>query len=190
MRRPGHQPGASVLAFGADRGRGPRTRTAGRHPDQAPAQGRRRRPGRRHPPARRTRDRGTARRCRPPLWCSAVGGWQVDLLGGELGVHFVPDEGMGPGEQAGGCDKRDGKEQVSRVRPLPFAAAPFWAATRGGLAAPPGTLVAGCPTSGCGCAIVMRPAGVACLLSPGRAVRRGWTEGSHRRARSTQPGGY
>jgi hypothetical protein len=23
MRRPGHQPGASVLAFGADRGRGP-----------------------------------------------------------------------------------------------------------------------------------------------------------------------
>jgi transposase len=51
-----------------------------------------------------------------------------------------------------------------------------------------GTLVAGCPTSGCGCAIVMRPAGVPCLLSPGRAVRRGWTEGSHRRARSTQPG--
>ena len=38
--------------------------------------------------------------------------------------------------------------------------------------------------------VVMRPAGVPCRLSPGRAGRRGWTEGSHRRARSTQPGGY
>jgi len=38
--------------------------------------------------------------------------------------------------------------------------------------------------------VVMRPAGVPCRLSPGRAARRGWTEGSHRRARSTQPGGY
>ena len=38
--------------------------------------------------------------------------------------------------------------------------------------------------------VVMRPAGVPCRLSPGRADRRGWTEGSHRRARSTRPGGY
>ena len=38
--------------------------------------------------------------------------------------------------------------------------------------------------------VVMRPAGVPCRLSPGRAARRGRTEGSHRRARSTQPGGY
>jgi len=39
-------------------------------------------------------------------------------------------------------------------------------------------------------AIVMRPAGVPGRLSLGRAARRGWTEGSHRGARSTQPGGY
>jgi hypothetical protein len=38
--------------------------------------------------------------------------------------------------------------------------------------------------------VVMRPAGVPGRLSPGCAARRGWTEGSHRRARSTQPGGY
>ena len=38
--------------------------------------------------------------------------------------------------------------------------------------------------------VVMRPAGVPCRLSPGRAGRRGWTEGSHRRARSTQRCGY
>ena len=38
--------------------------------------------------------------------------------------------------------------------------------------------------------VVMRPAGVPCWLSLGRAARRGWAEGSHRRARSTQPGGY
>jgi hypothetical protein len=38
--------------------------------------------------------------------------------------------------------------------------------------------------------VVMRRAGVPCRLSLGRAARRGWTEGSHRRARSTQPGGY
>ena len=38
--------------------------------------------------------------------------------------------------------------------------------------------------------VVMRPAGVPCRLSPGRAARRGWTEGSHRRARSTQRCGY
>jgi hypothetical protein len=39
-------------------------------------------------------------------------------------------------------------------------------------------------------AIVMRPAGVPGRLSLGRAAQRGWTEGSHRRACSTQPGGY
>ena len=39
-------------------------------------------------------------------------------------------------------------------------------------------------------AIVMRPAGVPCRLSLGRAARRGRAEGSHRRARSTRPGGY
>ena len=38
--------------------------------------------------------------------------------------------------------------------------------------------------------VVMRPAGVPGRLSPGRAARRGWTEGSHRRARSTRLGGY
>jgi hypothetical protein len=38
--------------------------------------------------------------------------------------------------------------------------------------------------------VVMRPAGVPCRLSLRRAARRGWPEGSHRRARSTQPGGY
>jgi hypothetical protein len=38
--------------------------------------------------------------------------------------------------------------------------------------------------------VVMRPAGVSGRLSPGGAARRGWTEGSHRRARSTRPGGY
>ena len=38
--------------------------------------------------------------------------------------------------------------------------------------------------------VVMRPAGVPCRLSPGRAARRGRAEGSHRRARSTRPGGY
>ena len=38
--------------------------------------------------------------------------------------------------------------------------------------------------------VVMRPAGVPGRLSPGRAVRRGWAEGSHRGARSTRPGGY
>ena len=38
--------------------------------------------------------------------------------------------------------------------------------------------------------VVMRPGGVPCRLSPGRAARRGRAEGSHRRARSTQPGGY
>src|SRR5260370_4385996 len=38
--------------------------------------------------------------------------------------------------------------------------------------------------------VVMRPAGVPCRLSLGRAARLGWTEGSHRRARSTQPGGH
>ena len=38
--------------------------------------------------------------------------------------------------------------------------------------------------------VVMRSAGVPCRLSLGRAARRGWTEGSHRRARSTRPGGY
>ena len=34
-----------------------------------------------------------------------------------------------------------------------------------------------------------RPAGVPGRLILGRAARRGWTGGSHRRARSTQPGG-
>jgi len=38
-------------------------------------------------------------------------------------------------------------------------------------------------------AVVMRPAGVPGRLILGRAARRGWTGGSHRRARSTQPGG-
>ena len=38
--------------------------------------------------------------------------------------------------------------------------------------------------------VVMRPAGAPGRLSPGRAARRGRTEGSHRGARSTQPGGY
>ena len=37
--------------------------------------------------------------------------------------------------------------------------------------------------------VVMRSAGVPCRLSLGRAARRGWTGGSHRRARSTRPGG-
>jgi hypothetical protein len=37
--------------------------------------------------------------------------------------------------------------------------------------------------------VVMRPAGVPCRLSLGRAARRGWTEGSHRRARSTRRAG-
>mgnify|MGYP000364267296 CR=1 FL=1 len=39
-------------------------------------------------------------------------------------------------------------------------------------------------------AVVMRPAGVPGRLSPGRAARRGRTEGSHPGARSTRPGGY
>jgi hypothetical protein len=38
--------------------------------------------------------------------------------------------------------------------------------------------------------IVMRPAEVPRRLSLGRAARRGWTEGSHRRARSTPPSGH
>ena len=38
--------------------------------------------------------------------------------------------------------------------------------------------------------VVMRPAGVPGRLSPGRAARRGGTEDSHQRARSTRPGGY
>ena len=37
--------------------------------------------------------------------CLAVRGREIDLLGGELGVHFVPDEGMGPGQQHAGRDQ-------------------------------------------------------------------------------------
>jgi len=49
---------------------------------------------------------------------------------------------------------------------------------------------AGLPDGTIASDVVMRPAGVPCRLSPGRAARRGRTEGSHRRARSTRPGGY
>ena len=49
---------------------------------------------------------------------------------------------------------------------------------------------AGLPDGTIASDVVMRPAGVPCRLSPGRAAWRGWTAGSHRRARSTQPGGY
>ena len=49
---------------------------------------------------------------------------------------------------------------------------------------------AGLPDGTIASDVVMRPAAVPGRLSPGRAARRGWPEGSHRRARSTQPGGY
>ena len=37
---------------------------------------------------------------------------EVDLLGGELGVDFVADEGVGPGQQAACGDQGDGQEQA------------------------------------------------------------------------------
>ncbi len=49
---------------------------------------------------------------------------------------------------------------------------------------------AGLPDGTIASDVVMRPAGVPGRLSPGCAARRGWTEGSHPTARSTQPGGY
>src|SRR4029079_13558461 len=44
--------------------------------------------------------------------CLAVRGREEDLLGGELGMHFVPDVAVSPGEQPAGCDKRDREEQA------------------------------------------------------------------------------
>ena len=43
---------------------------------------------------------------------------------------------------------------------------------------------AGLPDGTIASDVVMRPAGVPCRLSLGRAARRGWTEGSRRQARS------